>query len=98
MRRRLFCKHYFERGALMLQRMINDLKDSTGTALRLTSLAAAVAGALFIAASFLCAAAFIFVYRRYGLVESFLTAAGMLLVLAAIAAGYYIPGTKQIQS
>ncbi len=82
----------------MLQRMINDLKDSTGTALRLTSLAAAVAGALFIAASFLCAAAFIFVYQRYGLVEACLTGAGMFLVVAAIAAGYYIARKKQVEA
>src|SRR6266705_1144029 len=54
----------------MFQRMINDLKDSTGTALRLTSLAAAAAGALFIATSVLCAAAFVVVYERYGLVEA----------------------------
>ena len=82
----------------MLQRMINDLKDSTGTALRLTSLAAAVAGALFIATSFLCAAAFVFVYQRYGLVEACLTGAGLFLVVAAIAAGYYIARKKQVEA
>src|SRR6266404_1496633 len=70
----------------MFQRMINDLKDSTGTALRLTSLAAAAAGALFIATSFLCAAAFVFVYQRYGLVEACLTGAGIFLVVGEIAA------------
>src|SRR5258705_4083516 len=98
MRRRLFCKHYFERGALMFQRMINDLKDSTGTALRLTSLAAAAAGAFFIATSFLCAAAFVFVYQRYGLVEACLTCAGLFLVVAVIAAGCYMARKKQVEA
>src|SRR6266403_1738366 len=74
----------------MFQRMINDLKDSTGAALRLTSLAAAAAGALFIATSFLCGAAFVFVYQRYGLVEACLTGAGLFFVVAVIAAGLQV--------
>ena len=43
----------------MFGRMIDDFKDQTGTALRLTSLAAATAVALFVTTSFLCAAAFV---------------------------------------
>src|SRR5205823_1437835 len=82
----------------MFQRMINDLKDSTGTALRLTSLAAAAAGALFITTSFLCAAAFVFVYQRYGLVEACLTGASVFLVVAVIAAGCYIARKKQVEA
>src|SRR5258707_13400869 len=82
----------------MFQRMINDLKDSTGTALRLTSLAAAAAGALFIATSFLCSAAFVFVYQRYGLVEACLTGAGVFSVVAVIAAGCYMAGKKQVEA
>ena len=39
----------------MFARMIDDFKDSTGTALRLTLLAAAAAFALFVTISFLCA-------------------------------------------
>ena len=50
----------------MLQRFIDDLRDSTGTALRLTSLAAAAAVALFVTTAFLCAAAFVFVLEKYG--------------------------------
>ncbi len=50
----------------MFQRLIDDFKDSTGTALRLTSLAAAAAVALLVTTSFLCAAAFIFVLEKYG--------------------------------
>jgi len=82
----------------MFQRIINDLKDSTGTALRLTSLAAAVAVALFIATSFLCAAAFVFVYQRYGLVEACLTGAGVFFVVAVIAAGSYMARKKQVEA
>jgi chromate transport protein ChrA len=78
--------------------MISDLKDSTGTALRLTSLAAAAAGALFIAISFLCAAAFVFVYQRYGQVEACLTGAGVFFVVAAIAAAYYMGRKKQVEA
>src|SRR5216683_8291032 len=82
----------------MFQRMIDDFKDSTGTALRLTSLAAAVAVALFIATSFLCAAAFVFVYQRYGLVEACLTGAGVFFVVAVIAAGSYMARKKQVEA
>jgi len=82
----------------MFQRMINDLKDSTGTALRLTSLAAAAAGALFIATSFLCAAAFVFVYQRYVLVEACLTGAGVFFIVAVIAAGCYMARKKQVEA
>ena len=47
----------------MLVRMIDDLKESTGVAVRMTSLAAAIALALFVTISFLCAAAFIYVLQ-----------------------------------
>ena len=82
----------------MFQRMINDFKDSISTSLRLTSLAAAVAGAVFIAISFLCAAAFVFVYQRYGLVEACLTGAGVFLVVAVIAAGCYMARKRQVEA
>jgi len=39
----------------MFGRMIDDFRESTGTALRLTSMAAAAAFALLITTSFLCA-------------------------------------------
>jgi hypothetical protein len=82
----------------MFQRMINDFKESTGTALRLTSLAAAVALALFITTSFLCAAAFVFVLQRYGLIEACLTGAGVFFVVAMIAAGCYMVRKKQVEA
>ena len=74
----------------MFARMIDDFKGQTGTALRLTSLAAAAALALFITTSFLCAAAFVFVLQKYGLVEACLTGAGIFFVVTLIAAGCYM--------
>lgn len=65
-------------------RMIDDLKESTGVAIRMTSLAAAIALALLITISFLCAAAFIYVLQTYGLIEACLTGAGIFFVLAVI--------------
>ena len=82
----------------MFQRMINDFKESTGTALRLTSLAAAVAVALFITTSFLCAAAFVFVFQRYGLIEACLTGAAVFFVVAVIAAGCYMVRKKRVEA
>jgi hypothetical protein len=81
----------------MFQRMIDDFRAFTGTALRLTSLAAAVAIALFITTSFLCAAAFVFVLQRYGLIEACLTGAGVFFVVTAIAAGCYMVRKNQVE-
>src|ERR1700688_5060386 len=73
----------------MFQRMIDDFKASTGSALRLTSLAAAIALALFITISFLCAAAFVYVLQNYGLIEACLTGAAVFFIVALIAAISY---------
>ncbi len=82
----------------MFQRLIDDLKDSTGTALRLTSLAAAAALALFITTSFLCAAAFVLVLQKYGLVEACLTGAAIFFIVTAIAAGCYMARRNQVEA
>jgi hypothetical protein len=82
----------------MFQRLADNLKESTGTALRLTSLAAAAALALFITTSFLCAAAFVFVLQRYGLVEACLTGAGVFFILAVIAVGCYMIRKNQVKA
>jgi hypothetical protein len=73
----------------MFGRVIDDFKESTGTAFRLTSLAAAVALAVFITISFLCAAAFVYVLQSYGLIEACLTGAGIFLAVALIVAAFY---------
>jgi hypothetical protein len=92
MRRHFVCRHSFFaiEAFQMFQRMIDDFKDSTGTAMRLTSLAAAAAFALLVTTSFLCAAAFVFVLQRYGLIEACLTGAAVFFVVTLIAAGCYM--------
>jgi hypothetical protein len=82
----------------MFGRMIDDFKASIGSALRLTSLAAAAAIALFITTSFLCAAAFVFVLQRYGLIEACLTGAGVFFIVTLIAAGGYMVRKNQIEA
>ncbi len=82
----------------MFARMIDDFKDSTGTALRMTSLAAAAAIALFITTSFICAAAFVFVLERYGLVQACLAGAAIFFVVTLIAAGSYMARKKQAEA
>jgi malonyl CoA-acyl carrier protein transacylase len=82
----------------MFQRVIYNLRDSTGTALRLTSLAAAAAVALFVTTSFLCAAAFVFVLQKYGLVEACLTGAAVFFVVTVIAAGCYMARKHQVKA
>jgi hypothetical protein len=82
----------------MFGRMIDDFKDQTGTALRLTSLAAAAALALFVTTSFLCAAAFVFVLQKYGLIEACLTGAGIFFVVTLIAAGCYMMRKNQVKA
>jgi hypothetical protein len=81
----------------MFQRVIDDFKESTGTALRLTSLAAAAALGLFITTSFLCAAAFVFVLQKYGPVEACLTGAGIFFVVTLIAAGCYMVRKNRVK-
>jgi hypothetical protein len=81
----------------MFQRLIDDFKDSTGSALRLTSLAAAAAVALFVTTSFLCAAAFVFVLEKYGPVPACLTGAAIFFVVTMIAAICYMVRKNQIK-
>lgn len=79
----------------MLQNFIDDLKDSTGVALRMTSLIAAIAITLFIALSFLCAAAFAFVLQNYGIVPACLSGAAFFFVVTLIATGCYLYRRRQ---
>jgi len=73
----------------MLDKLLDDLKESAGTAMRLTSLAAAVAVCLFITTGFLCGAAFIAVLNTYGPVYACLAGAAVFFVCAAMAAICY---------
>lgn len=74
----------------MFQRIIDDVKASTSSALRLSSLAVIAAVALFIALSFLCAAAFVVVMNVYGLVQACLAGAAVFLIGALIATTIYV--------
>ena len=78
-------------------RIIDDVKESTGAALRLMSLAAATAIALSVAIAFLCAAAFILVLEKYGAVEACLTGAAIFFVVTLIAAVGYLVRKRQIK-
>ena len=82
----------------MFARMIDDFKDSTGVVMRQTFLVAAAALALFITTSFLCAAAFIAVLDRYGLIEACLTGAAVFLMVTLIAAGAYVVRKRQVKA
>jgi hypothetical protein len=82
----------------MFQRIIDDFKETTAAALRLTSLAAAAAVALFIAISFLCAAAFVAVLNSYGPVQACLAGAAVFLVVTLIAVGCYMARKKQVEA
>ena len=82
----------------MFGRMIDDFKESTGTALRLTSLAAAAAFALLITTSFLCAALFVYVLQKYGPIEACLAGAGVFFLVTLIAAVCYMVRKNQIRA
>ena len=81
----------------MLQKFMDDFRESTGSALRLTSLAIAVAVSLFITTSFLCAAAFVFVLDKYGLLQACLAGAGVFFVATMLAAICYAVRKRQIR-
>lgn len=77
-------------------RIVDELKDSTSSALRQASMMAVVAVALLITVGFLCAAAFIFVLENYGPLAACLAGAGVFLVVAAIAAAIHAVRAQQI--
>jgi hypothetical protein len=81
----------------MFQRIIDGISASTGTAARLTSLAAGAALALFITTCFLCAAAFISVLQKYGPVQACLAGAGIFFLLTLAAAGTYWGYKREIR-
>jgi hypothetical protein len=82
----------------MFQRMIDDFKDSTGTALRLTSLAAVAGLAMLLTTSFLCAAIFVYVLQQYGLIQACLAGAAVFFVVTLIAAGGYLVRKNRLKA
>jgi uncharacterized protein YqhQ len=81
----------------MLVRMIDELKESAGVAIKMTSLAAAIALALFVTISFLCAAAFIYVLQTYGLIDACFTGAAIFFIVALIGIVVYAVRKHQLR-
>ncbi len=81
----------------MLQRILDGIRASTGSTVRLTSLAAATAVALFVTTSFLCAAVFILVLQKYGPVQACLAGAGIFFLLTLAAAGSYYGYKRELE-
>lgn len=81
----------------MLQRMIDDFKDSLANSAWLASLAAAIALTLFIALAFLCAAAFVYVLQTYGLIQACLAGAAVFFAVTVIAAICYLVRARRIK-
>ena len=81
----------------MFQRIIDGINASAGTTVRLTSLAAGAAFALFITTCFLCAAAFISVLEKYGPVPACLAGAGVFFLLTLTAAVSYWAYKRQLR-
>jgi hypothetical protein len=82
----------------MIQRFIDDLKDSTGNAVRLSSLMAAMAAMLFIALSFGVAAIFFYVLQTEGLIYACLAGAAIFVIAALLAAGAYVYQKRQAEA
>ena len=80
----------------MFQRLVDDFRESAGTTLRLTSLAAAAALALFVTTAFLCAALFVAVLQKYGPIEACLAGAAVFFVVTLIAAVWYMMRRRSI--
>lgn len=81
----------------MLDKFLDDMKDSTGTLVRQTSLAAIGAICLLVTLGFLCAALFVVVQDKYGTVYACLADGGVFLICAIAAAIAYAVRKRQIE-
>jgi Putative Actinobacterial Holin-X, holin superfamily III len=81
----------------MLQRLVNDVREQAGNAMRLTSLAVVMGVTVLIALAFLCAAFFVWVQQNYGPIWACLACAGLFVVIALIAAGMYVARKRQMR-
>ena len=79
----------------MLQRLIDDVRAKVGNSARQTGLAAAAAIAMFIAITFFCAAAFVFVLLREGAVVACLAGGVVFLVVGLLVGGVYMYRKRQ---
>lgn len=80
-----------------VEKIIDDIKYSTGNALRLSTLAAAAGVSLLITSGFLTAALFVFVQQRQGTVAACLTASAVFFVIAMIAVGAYVAHQRKTE-
>jgi membrane protein YdbS with pleckstrin-like domain len=81
----------------MLQRLVNDVREQAGNAVRLTSLAVAMGVTLLIALAFLCAAFFVWVQQTYGPIWACVACAALFVVVALIAAALYVTRKRQMR-
>jgi len=81
----------------MFQRIIDDVRTSTGDAVRQTSLAAVAGLLLLVAIAFLGAALFVAVLDQYGPIEACLATAGLFLVASMIATSLYLARKRKIE-
>jgi membrane associated rhomboid family serine protease len=65
----------------MFQRIVDDIKDSTSSAVRQASLTAIAGFALLIAIAFLCAAGFIYMLQNYGAIIACIAGCVLFLVV-----------------
>lgn len=79
----------------MFQRIIDEMKNRAGSAVRLSCLATAAALALAVAVSFLCAAGFVAVQQRYGSIEACLAGAALFFVVGLIAFASYLAARRR---
>jgi hypothetical protein len=74
----------------MLQKALDDMRRSVRTAVQAGVIAAAAAFASFIALCFLCAAAFVFILDRYGLLQACFAGAAVFALATAVLATWYL--------
>ena len=68
----------------MLQNMIDDVKGAIGAAAQTSGVVAAAVFTAFVTLCFLCAAAFVFVLDRYGLIMACLSGAGVFFLVTLV--------------
>jgi hypothetical protein len=68
----------------MLQNMIDEAKSAVGAAARMSGVVAATAFTTFVTLCFLCAAAFVYVFDRFGLIMACLCGAGLFFVVTLV--------------
>jgi hypothetical protein len=78
----------------MFQRIVDDIKDSTSSAVRQASLMAIAGFALLIAIAFLCAAGFIYMLQNYGAIVACI-AGGVLFLVVTLSAFVWSTALKQ---